>query len=142
MKRFFILCAIVGFSLACSAEERPMTFDQLPAAAKTFISTNFPDEKVSYVLMDDDLIRPDYEVILSNGMKLQFNHDGSLDKIESRTGVPESLIPVQIRDYVNRHYEKEVIVSYDIDRRTYEVKLSNGLELKFSSSFNIIEVDD
>lgn len=142
MKRFFILCAIVGFSLACSAEERPVTFDQLPSAAKTFINSNFPDEKVSYVLMDDDFIRPDYEVILSNGIKIQFNHDGSLDKIESRTGVPESLIPVQIRDYVNRHYENEIIVAYDIERRTYEVKLSNGLELKFSSSFNLIEVDD
>lgn len=142
MKRFLLLIAIVSFSLACSAEEKPVTFDQIPSAARTFIESNFPGEKVSYALMDDDLIRPDYEVVLSNGVRIQFEHDGSLEKIESRTGVPESLVPVQIRDYVNLHYPESLIVVYEIGRKTYEVKLSNRLELKFSSSFNLIEVDD
>jgi hypothetical protein len=35
-----------------------------------------------------------------------------------------------------------MILEYDIDRLSYEVKLSNRMEIKFDRNFNIIEIDD
>lgn len=144
MKRIFAVAAIALATLALAkADDRPITFDRLPAAVQTFISNNYPGEKISYATVDDDIIRPDYNVVLVNGVRLQFHNDGSLEKIESRTaGVPEGLIPAQIREYVKVHYPDAYFIEYEIGRKSHEVKLSNRLELKFNRNFALVEIDD
>ena len=143
MKKIFAILALsMAVLTVAKAGDRPVTFNQLPAPAQTFINTNYPDDKISFATVDDDLIRPDYSVVLVSGVRIQFNNDGSLEKIESKAGVPEGLIPVQIRDYVNLHYPDAVFYEYEIGRRSYEVKLSNRLELKFNRNFYLVEVDD
>lgn len=143
MKKFFVLLAVSLASLSImKADDRPVTFAQLPAPAQAFINTNYPDDKVSYATVDDDFIRPDYSVVLVSGVRLQFDNDGSLEKIEARAGVPEGLVPVQIKDYVKATYPDAVITEYEIGRRHYEIKLSNRLELKFNRNFALVEIDD
>lgn len=143
MKRIFAILAVAAASLSVMrADDRPVSFNQLPGAAQSFISMNFPDEKVSYATKDDDIILPDFTVVLSNGMKIQFEHDGTMDKLESRSGIPSEMIPVQIRDYVKLHYPDAYFIEYDVNRRSYEVKLSNRLELKFNVNFILVEIDD
>ncbi len=143
MKRIitFIAVAIASVSIM-KADDRPVTFAQLPSAAQSFINANFPEEKVSYSTKDDDFIRPDYKVVFVSGTRLQFDYAGALEKVSARTGVPEKLVPVQILEYVKVHFPDAFVVEYEIDRKSYEVKLSNRLELKFNKNFNIIEIDD
>ncbi len=133
--------AIASLSIA-KADDRPVTFQQLPAVAQTFINTNFPDEKISYATKDDDFIHPEYKVVFVSGLRLQFNHNGSMEAIEFRGGVPEKFIPVQIKDYVNLHYPDAFFVEYEIGKRSYDVKLSNRLELTFNRNFILSEIDD
>ena len=143
MKKIFALVTVVLASLQIiNADDRPVTFNQLPAPAQEFITTNYPDEKISYATKDDDFILPDYNVMLANGVKIQFEHSGALEKIEARTGIPEDLVPFQIRDYVKLHYPDAIFVEYEIGKRSYDVKLSNRLEVKFNRNFNVIEIDD
>ena len=126
-----------------NADDRPVTFNQLPSAAQTFINKNYPDDKVSFATVDDDFIRPDYHVALVSGVMLQFENDGTLEKVESRNGnIPEGIIPVQILQAVNSYYPDATILGYEVGRRSYEVKLSNRLELKFNSRFELVELDD
>ena len=140
----FITIAIVLASVTfAKADDRPVTFDQLPKAAQTFINTNFPKDKVSFATVDDDIIAPDYEVALVSGVMMQFRNDGSLESIKSRTGnIPAGIIPQQIINGVKGYYPDAMILEYDIDRLSYEVKLSNRMEIKFDRNFNIIEIDD
>ena len=98
MKRMFLIIAVVFVSMACVAEDRPVTVEQLPVAAKDFINVNYPGEKMSYAFVDDDIIKPDYTVRLANGVEIVFEHDGSLEKITAPGGVPEGVVPVQIAD--------------------------------------------
>ena len=143
MKKIFAIATIVLASLQIvKADDKPVTFNQLPAPAQTFINANYPNEKVSYATVDDDFFLPDYNVMLANGVKIQFEHSGALEKIESRTGIPAELVPYQIRDYVKIHYPDATFVQYKIGKRSYEVKLSNRLEIKFNKNFNVIEIDD
>ena len=144
MKRILIaiisLMAVVGIS---KADDRQIKFERLPAAAQKFVKTNFADNTVVFVTKDDDLIAPDYEVVLDNGTVLQFSSAGSLEKIEAfRTGVPQNLIPEKIKDYVSANYPETTYREYEQDRGKHEVKLSNGLELTFNSGFTLIEIDD
>ncbi len=143
MKKIFTFVAIAIASISIAkADDRPVTFDRLPAAAQSFISSNFPAEKISYATVDDDFIMPDYTVMLANGTRIQFKNNGSLEAIESRAGIPLELVPVQLKDYAALHYPDAVIIGYEIGKKTYEIKLSNRLELKFNRNFNLIEIDD
>ena len=143
MKKILFVMSVVLISMACVAGDRPLVYEQLPAPAKEFINANYPGEKISYITVDDDLIRPDYKVVLVNGVEIQFNNDGSLEKIEARkTGVPENLIPAQIMSYVKNHYPDVFVTEYEIGKRHYEVKLSNRLELTFNKHFKVVELDD
>ena len=128
--------------LIASADNKPVDFSKLPKAAQSFVSMTFPSAKVLYAAVDDDVIRPDYTVVLEDGTKIDFNHDGSLEKIESKSGVPVELIPYQIREYVQRHYPDALFVEYEVGRKSYEVTLSNRMELKFNSEFHLVEIDD
>ncbi len=143
MKKIFTFIAVAIASISIvKADDRPVTFAQLPAAAQSFINTVLPSEKISFATVDDDFIHPDYTVMFVSGTKVQFNNDGSLEKFESRAGVPAELVPVQIRDFVKLHYPDALIMGYEVGRKTYDVDLSNRLELKFNKRFNLIEVDD
>ena len=143
MKKIFVTLAIALSSVfLANADDRPVLFSQLPAAAQNFINETYPDEKVSYAMVDDDLIRPDYSVVLASGIRVRFNHDGSLEKVESRVGVPVSVIPVQILDYVKMYAPDTTIVEYEVGRFGYEVKLSNRMELNFNRNFKISRFDD
>ena len=144
MKRILVaiisLMAVVGIS---KADDRQIKFERLPAAAQKFVKTNFADNTVVFVTKDDDLLAPDYEVVLDNGTVLQFSSAGSLEKIEAfRTGVPQNLVPEKIKDYVSANYPGTTYREYEQDRGKHEVKLSNGLELTFNSGFTLIEIDD
>lgn len=136
------MISLAAFAAALSADDRPMAFEKLPVAAKEYIQTNFPDEKTTMVTKDDDLIFADYTVMLSNGIKLEFEHSGALTQISSPNGIPAELVPVSIRNYVQTHYPDAGYLEFEIGKRTYEVKLTNRMELKFNNSFHIIEVDD
>lgn len=137
-----LFIALAAFAVTLSADDRPMSFDKLPSQAKAYIQTNFPGENTSFVTKDDDIVFPEYTVMLNNGIKLEFHNNGSLSNISSRDGIPAELIPVSIRDYVQSHYPGAGYVEFDIDRRSYEVKLTNRMELKFSNNFHLIAIDD
>lgn len=134
--------ATLAFATLASCYEKPVTFEQLPAAAQTFIKKNFPTEKMTLATQDDDFIRPDYEVSLSGGTQLEFDYSGALKKVSSRNGIPSAIVPAAIRNYVSTHYPDAGFLEYEVGRRTHEVKLTNRLEFKFNSSYHLIEVDD
>ena len=147
MKKVLMLFAAVSLLalLACKnyVEDKPVDFKKLPVAAQAFVNSNYPDVAVLYTTKDDDLVMPDYTVMLKNGVKLQFSNGGELEGIKVADGaVPAGVVPVQIADYVKAAYPDAFIKEYEVDRNSYEVKLSNRLEIKFNRSFQVVEIDD
>ena len=140
MKNIFATLFIsLAFITLAKADDKPAPYDHLPAAAQTFIAENYSADQISYITVDDDIILPDYTVMLQSGVKIEFENNGSLSKISSsQNGIPAEIIPMQIRDYVRRNYPDAAYVSYEIGRNSYEVTLSNRLELKFNSRFALV----
>ena len=142
-KLILIFASVAAFATIAGAEDKPVTFNQLPDAARTFLDANYQSVKLVLATKDDDFISPEFNVVLENGVAIQFDNDGRLDKISSRSGyIPTAVIPKQITDIVKSHYPDAHIVEYEVDRKTYEVKLSNRIEITFDSSFRLIEIDD
>jgi hypothetical protein len=142
-KLILMIVSIAAFVSVAGAEDKPVTFNQLPEGARTFLDTNYQKVKLVLATKDDDFIRPEFNVVLENGVAIQFDNDGRLEKIASRSGdIPAAVIPKQITDIVKSHYPDAYIVEYEVDRKTYEVKLSNRIEITFDSSFRLVEIDD
>lgn len=129
-------------SLSAQAEERSITFDRLPVQARTFINNHFLTSEVTQVIVDESVIRPEYTVFLAQGVNVEFDYNGSLEKVSSpQVPIPSDVIPAQIKDYVARHYPDASFVEYEVDHKHYEVKLSNNIELDFNRRFHLVEAD-
>lgn len=144
MKRILVIViSLMAIVCISKADNKPVKFEKLPAAAQKFVKENFADNPVVLVTKDDDIVAPDYEVTLDNATVLQFSNTGALEKIEAyKAGVPQYLIPKKIQEYVSATYPEVFYREYEIERGRYEVKLSNGLELTFNSALTLIEIDD
>lgn len=123
--------------------DRPVNYDELPAEAKTFISTHFAGEEVSHIILDKDIVCNDYTVSFLSGTKLEFNGKGEWTEIDcGRASVPEALIPQQIAEYVKAKHPNNTITELKREHGNTEVKLNGGLELTFNSRYRIVNVDD
>ena len=57
--------------------------------------------------------------------------------------MPAELVPEQITAYVNSNFQGATIKKLEKKYMGgWEIELSNGLDVKFNSSFRVLEVDD
>lgn len=73
----FILTALVclTFLSACD-EEKIITADQLPAAARQYVEKSYPAVGITYAKKDAELFSTKYKVRLNNGLEIEFDKDG------------------------------------------------------------------
>lgn len=135
--------AAFATSLYIDNNDRPINFEELPAEAKSLISTHFQGEELSHIILDNDIVCRDYTVSFLSGTKLEFDGSGDWTEIDcGKAGVPQALIPQQIADYVKVHYPDRTITELKREHGHTEIKLSGGLELTFNSRYRIVDVDD
>ena len=133
----------LGILSATADNHKTIPTTQLPASSQQFIKTYFPKEKVSLVMEERDFLETSYNVVLSNGAKIEFHKNGEWKEVDCRHGaVPSAIVPAQIASKVMDLYPDAAIVEIDKDSRDYEVKLSNGWELTFDLQFTLVKIDD
>lgn len=106
----------------------------LPQNAQTFISSNFQGANVAYVEQDYD----DFEVRLSNGIKIEFWKDGNWKKIESYTGVNPSLLPASVAQTITKTYPNVNIVKIEKEWNGFEIKMANMMKLYLDLNGNLL----
>lgn len=140
-----LITLLLSFSLLCcncsAQHDKIITYEQLPANVQSFIKQHYPASSVQFASLDDDLIRPDYDVALDNMVKLEFYNSGTLKIISDPSGIPQSVLPAEIFNYVFHNYPKTSIVKFEVERNHFEVELSNKLDLKFNKDFRLLKVD-
>lgn len=92
---------------------------------------------------ETDLFFKSYDVIFTNGEKLEFDKSGDWTEVKcTASEVPSQIVPEAIRSYVKTNYPNEKILQIERDKKEYEIKLSNRWEIKFDSQFRVIDIDD
>lgn len=138
------LCLLAMSFVSCEKEEIVATTD-LPAVANTFISEHFGTATVLSVVREKDLLSgTDYEVLLDTGVEIKFDKDGNWDEVEARddlAGIPSTFIAASIVTYVEANYSTALINGIDKERNTFEVELTNGLELVFDQDGQFLRID-
>jgi hypothetical protein len=135
-----LVALVLTMSMPMMADnDRVITFDQLPQEAQTLLMTHFAD-KVPLVITADG---HDYNVMYQSGEKVEFDKKGRWKELDCKvSAVPTALIPEQIKNNVKTTFPGATIIKLDRDRRGYDVKLNNGLDLEYNKKFEVVDVDD
>lgn len=128
---------------ALADNDKPVSVSSLPVAARQIINNNFKGKKVALAKMESSLASKSYDVVFSNGDKVEFDRKGQWTELDCRhSGVPSALVPSAIKSYVNRNYTGQRIVKLERDRNGYEAKLASGLEITFNKKFQVTDIDN
>ena len=148
MKRIFrilmiAICCMVSCNMVANAgNDKPISVNALPAKAQTLLNNHFNGQKVMLATIESGVVSRSYDVVLQNGMKLEFDKKGNLTEIDCKQGiVPALLIPQAIKNYLKDNYAGQSVKKIEIKRNEYEIELSNGLDLTFNKHFQLIDID-
>jgi hypothetical protein len=147
MKKLFITLITVlttaTVAMASTDYERPIAYEQLPAASKQFIKTHFPEAKVAFVTVEDEQWNPQYDVIFSDGIKLEFIASGEWDDVDCRfTRVPVAIIPAAVLAFVKERHPDSFVTEIDRNHYGYELNLNNHIDMHFAHNGQFLGYDD
>lgn len=146
MKKIMLTAALLfaGITASLADNDRPIALDKLPAAAQTFLKTHFADLTLAYAVEDPKFVGSEYEVTYTDRTEVDFRSNGEWSSVERRyAAVPASIVPAQISAYVAKSsFSNQYIKKIERDAYTWEIELSNGIEIKFDKEFHVIDIDD
>ena len=144
IKRLFPIIAVLFAAVffACSDDsdkESPVSFDQLPEQAQSFVKLFFSDSAVQSV----ETSGSGWNVNFTNGTEIDFNSEGSWTSIDCGLGVtvPYDLVPVNIHTFVEQNYPSAGVVEITRTTSEYEIELSNGIDATFDLHGNFLHFD-
>ena len=124
-----------------SCDDKPVSEDKLPAKAKTFLSTYFPNIDVISVVKEED---GDYDVHLADFTEVEFESNGAWKKVDCEgKPVPTGYFPHIIVTYVASNFPNEYIEDIQFEHNRYDVGLSfSDFDLLFDKNGTYIGLDD
>lgn len=143
-KIVFLFVSLFVMNLAVLADnDKPIQISQMPKKAQSFVQKHFADQSVAVAKMETDFLDKTFDVIFTNGDKVEFDKKGNWTKIDcEHTQVPAEVIPAAIQQYVSKNYPDAKVVKIEkTDRKGYDVDLSNGFDIEFDKHMNVREID-
>lgn len=139
-----LLCLFAIQVAANASDDKPISFEQLPAQSQQMIKKHFQNQSIALVKMESEIFDKSYEVIFTNGDKIEFDKKGIWKEIDCKyTQLPAAIVPVEIQNYVAKNYPETKITKIEKEGKgCHEIELKNGLDLKFDSKYNLIDIDN
>lgn len=145
MKRFLLILGGLFFALSLQScnKETILTQDQVPATIKNYVTQHFPEHTILQSVEDKDGFTLTYEIILSDGFKLEFNRKKEIIEVSGKPSkLPESVVPTSIQNYVTNNYGTNFIVKWEqTSKNKQQIELDNNLELIFDNSGKFLKLD-
>jgi hypothetical protein len=146
MKKKFLIPSILMLlcTITASADKyKPVSIEQLPNKARHFIATYFKDVPVSLSRLEIDVLEASYDVIFTDGSKLEFDRKGNWTEVDCvRKAIPAGIVPDVIAKHLRKNYPDATVTKIERNRHEIEVRLSNRLELTYNKKGILIDIDD
>lgn len=144
MKKWMLslICLLGVQTMVMADSDKPIDVKQLPTVAQQILTKHFSGKKVALSKKESGIFGVSYDVIFTNGDKIEFDRSGNWTEIDCKyTVVPAALVPAAITKYMKENYPDQKIVQIEKDRTEYDVELSSGLEVTFNKKFQVIDID-
>ncbi len=143
MKKLLLMFIVLLSVLTVNASEKVIDEKELPVKVQEFIKEHYPEDKISIATEENDFFDKDYKVILTNGVKLEFDGKGNWTQIECKGNcmIPTGVVPEKIKEYINSKYPSNSIVKIEKDNNDIEVEMNNDIGLTFNNIGELIEID-
>lgn len=131
-----------GYYLSNLVHDKAVTPEELPEQARSFLKEHFPEATIAFSKQDRDFLKVSYEVILTDGTKLEFRRGGEWKEIDRHhERIPDGIIPQEVVSRILELYPDSFVTKAEKDSRELEVELDNKLDLKFDKRNNLIGID-
>jgi hypothetical protein len=140
----FLFMSLFVMNLAVFADnDKPIQVTEMPKEAQSFVKSHFANQSVAVAKMETDFFDKTYDVIFTNGDKVEFDKKGNWTKVDcEHTQVPQAVIPAAIQQYVSKNYPDAKVVKIEkTDRKGFDVDLSNGFDIEFDKKMRVVEID-
>lgn len=141
---FFAIAAALFISMtACAKADMPISAQELPQAAQSFVKQHFPEATIATAIQDFETLGYTFEVRLSNLYELEFDKAGEWLKVDcQRDAVPVAIIPANIVTYVAQTFPNAFVTEIGKEAFGFNVELNTGLDLDFDKAGNFKRIDD
>ncbi len=135
-------CMLSYYMVATADNDKSISVTALPAKAQTLLNNHFRNQKVMLATIESGVLSRNYDVVLQNGTKLEFDKKGNLTEVDCKQGtVPAQLVPQAISNHLKDNHAGQSVKKIEMDKNEYEVELTNGLDLTFNKHFQLIDID-
>ena len=114
---------------------------ELPPEVTSYISNNFKHTTIAQATQEREGLGKTYDIVLADGISLEFNGKNEITDIKSNRAIPDGVMPQKIRAYVNQTYPGSTIKQWQNEGNGQQVKLDNGIELKFNKAGDFQRID-
>jgi putative periplasmic protein len=140
MKYFLLLIVTTLTFSAASAQNKKITFNDLPSEAINYIDNRSLANDITSVWKNtNDNI---YTVIFNDGTEIEFNNNGEWKEAKiNNEKFSVFLVPEKVLGYIQANYPLVSVrkVSRNLDKKGYKTELSNKKELNFDENFNFVK---
>ena len=140
MKYFLLLIVATLTFSAASAQNKKITFNDLPSEAINYIDNRSLANDITSVWKNpNDNI---YTVIFNDGTEIEFNNNGEWKEAKiNNEKFSVFLVPEKVLGYIQANYPLVSVrkVSRNLDKKGYKTELSNKKELNFDENFNFVK---
>ena len=144
MKKIFlaIACVFTLATSACADNYQPVYEEQLPERAQIFLATYFPEAKISLARKEIDVMELHYDVIFTDGSKVEFDRKGNWIEVDClNQPLPSGIVPEAIEKIIRTQYPEAQATKIERDHREFDVKLDNRVELTFNKDMQLVDID-
>lgn len=143
LHRIALALACLSLLAGCEKETTSHNASDIPGKAREILSQNFKSGVSLVETETSGLGSKEYEVTLTDGSEITFNHSGDWESIDTPNdgAVPAGLVPTAIANYINAKHKGVSIVGISKEKHGFDVELSNGLEIQFDKEGNFIKFD-
>ena len=138
------ITVLLLFSIAACllwGKETILKTAEIPQEISAFTATHFEKQKIIRAIKETEGLSTTYDIVLDNGVKLEFNGKKAITDIEHHDKLPDSVISAPILSYIAQHFDGEYVIGWERDRTKQTVKLSSGLELEFTLKDEFLKID-
>lgn len=137
-----ILVAISLFVFSnANAQKKYLAVSETPGQIISYINAHFPKSEIISVKKDKEVLKTEYKVKLNTMVEIEFDGNFSIKKIESKSALPQSVVPEKIVAYIHKNYPNNKILEWKKEKKGQKIELDNDIDVVFDLNGKFLGID-